>query len=199
MNDHNAEAAALIVSLFSLVEPQSIRDVLDFQEKLKDLKIIGNENIYKILRIIKTFDLGKIPDVDRDKRVSNKQWRTLRTVAYECYEISRQCRIKALDDKPTIQPPKPRINMFELPSEALMLVTNLFEELSKANLGSGLTVPILNYYGVLDILSTEYTVLSKTLKPIDDILVAHGWTKSGFEGAPNQSSLIKELESLINM
>lgn len=80
-----------------------------------------------------------------------------------------------------------------------MLVTNLFEELSKANLGSELTIPVLNYYEVLDILSTEYIALPKTLKPIDDILVAHGWTKSGFERTPSQSSLVKELESLINM
>lgn len=184
---------ALITTVFGQDKPQSIRTVVDFQEQLKDLNIIGDENIYRILRTIKTFDLDKIPDVNRDKRVSNNQWRTLRPVAYQ------YCEDKTKIDKSTVQPPKPRINIFDLPSEAVMLVTNLFEELSKANLVSGLTVPILNYYEILDILSIEYSVLSNTLKPVNDILVAHGWTKSGFEGAPNQASLVKELESLINM
>lgn len=91
-----------------------------------------------------------------------------------------------------------RINTFELPSEALMLVSNFFEEINKEGLDSNLTVPILNYYALLGVLSTELTTLPTMLQPINKLLIAHGWTNSGFVAAPNRQELVKDLNFLLN-
>lgn len=82
----NRNVKTLIMNLCASPEPQSIRNVITFEDQLKDLKIAGDENIYRILSTIKTFDLGKIRGVNLDKCVSSKQWRTLRTVPYQCCE-----------------------------------------------------------------------------------------------------------------
>lgn len=88
--------------------------------------------------------------------------------------------------------------MFELPSEALMLVSNLFEEINKVGLDSNLTVSILNYYALLGILSTEFTTLPKLLEPINILLRSYCCTDSGFTAAPNRDQLVKDLNFLLN-
>lgn len=201
----------LIILLFDSINPKSARFLLYLEAQLIKVQSLNHPDkliISKILSTIHSFGIDKISKNDLDQPLTNKQWKRLHAIVHNCYANlpvdnlkSPRPNINGLlsnANSSNVKTTIPKINMFELPSEALMLISNLFEEINKEGLDSNLTVPILNYYALLGILSTELTTLPKTLEPINKLFISHGWTESGFVAAPNRSELVKDLNFLLN-
>ena len=89
------------------------------------------------------------------------------------------------------------IDLDLLSDQALALVMNLISALQSDRLSSGLTMPVLEYFELLAVLSEDDPEVKDHLDLVSQILKKHGWTSGGFTGPPNQDQLVADLRALL--
>lgn len=95
----------------------------------------------------------------------------------------------------------PKLDSEDIISSVIFL---LITEIS-CGLGSGLTIPVYDYFDVIDdIIQIDYNKYNPITSEIKECLVKHGWrcknkeTNGGFYTEPNKSNLVDDLSTIIN-
>ena len=199
--------------------PIYVKDLFALREQIQSHQNDDRINAEKILLTMCTFGINPKMPANPMLPVTNKQFARLQSTFDKCYPkvlLKRQnypsstsstssstsstsiSNSTILTETPTlIINTNECVRLSQLTAEAAVLVMTLIEALSTADLASGLTMPIIDYYAMLDIISAEYPALRSQLAVIDKILKAYGWTSSGFESAPNSSEIINLIKESV--
>lgn len=154
------------------------------------------DNRYKVIRLIQTFGVN---EKTSHEELTVKQWRRLREVISKVLAITVHTHspvylaAQAFEAKPR----KYNVNLPELDEEVTSVIMNLVNDLSSNVLSSAITVPVLEYFELISVLTEGSPEKQKKLKPIESVLKSHGWTSGGFTSPPDRLLILKDLENLL--
>jgi hypothetical protein len=178
--------------------------LLDFLQ-VSDRSLIGGALIKLYADLKKLIKEGYGSDVERiDKLIQalHKIHPASSTDKLTDEQLQRICDLinfKLCSDRPatTRSPTKLQIDLSKLDQNLVSVVINLINNLSADMMSSSITVPILEYFELITVLTEGTPEVRKKLAPIREVLESYGWTDGGFIGPPDLPSILKDLREIL--
>ena len=192
---------------------------LDLSSLTKEEIGPDTEVVQKVLDALKGFGFKKETVIEASNReFTARQWRRLRgLIKKHCREaikevdpsaawFSEVAPVKKLDEplpKKFVAPYFPfagsrhRVDLTASPPDAVAALMSLIDSVGSDQMSSSITVPVMDYFAFIEILSEEDPDLPEQLGPVRKVLEGHGWTDGGFERPPDSKLLSEDLQALI--
>lgn len=132
--------------------------------------------------------------------LSSNQWRQLRLPIEKHFKRNKvrhtpKPKSRSVDE--LVPMGKHRVALVLLPDDAVAVVMALIDSVGHDRLSSSLTMPVLNYFAMLQLLSEDHPDLMQRLDPIKKVLESHGWTDGGFQVQPDPQLLREDLVAIV--